>query len=122
MVRDTKKIRSEEISAAKKALKALEEKEVGFTRDEALKELEKDVKEALNKGYTLKEISEVLRQNGVLLPVSFLKQVQTGTRRKRRMKGGDETVLENNFVPDESASSPTSTSGFVKQDLPDDEL
>ena len=118
MIRGTKKIGSDEVTAAKKALKALEERNVGLTRDEALKELEKDVKEALRKGYSLKEISDILRQNGVLLPVSFLKQVQPGTPRKKRI----DRVEEESAKPDGTDPQKISTSGFVKEDMPDDEL
>ena len=61
------KIPMEKIMAVKKKLQKLPVKETGKTREEALEMLAEDFKEALKKGYSVKEIREILSAEGVTL-------------------------------------------------------
>ena len=53
--------------AVKKKLQKLPPKDTGKTREEALEMLAGDFQEALKKGYSLKEIREILGVEGVTL-------------------------------------------------------
>ena len=61
------KIPMEKIMAVKKKLQKLPPKDTGKTRGEALEILAGDFQEALKKGYSLKEIREILGEEGVTL-------------------------------------------------------
>ena len=64
------RIPMEKIMAVKKKLQKLPTKETGKTREEALEILEGDFQEALKKGYSVKEIREILGEEGVTLALS----------------------------------------------------
>ena len=66
-------IRPEQITRAKKLLQDLPEKENKKTRPEAAKLLEKDFRKALKKGYSAKEISAVLKNEGIIIPAYLVK-------------------------------------------------
>ena len=53
-----------------KKLQKLPTKETGKTREEALEMLAGDFQEALKKGYSVKEIREILGEEGVTLALS----------------------------------------------------
>lgn len=131
MARGEKKITDQEISAAKKALQSLEPKVVGKSRDEAFLVLEKELKEALKKGYSIKEISDVLKNTGVVMPVSYLKKLtESGGRKRagRKSKANNEVSpvsMKNDEINQENNSRDSGTddvTNFVKPDLPDEEL
>lgn len=67
------KIRPEQISRAKKLLQDLPEKENRKTRLEAAKLLEKDFRKAMQKGYNAKELSAILKNEGILIPAYLVK-------------------------------------------------
>ena len=64
------KIPMEKIMAVKKKLQKLPKKDTGKTREEALEILAGDFREALKKGYSLKEIREILGEEGVTLALA----------------------------------------------------
>lgn len=64
------RIPMEKIMAVKKKLQKLPAKETGKTRAEALEILAGDFQEALKKGYSVKEIREILGEEGVTLALS----------------------------------------------------
>lgn len=67
------KIRPEQINRARKLLQDLPEKDNRKTRPEAAKLLEKDFRKAMQKGYNAKEISAILKNEGILIPVYLVK-------------------------------------------------
>ena len=66
------KIPVEKIMAVKKKLQKLPPKDTGQTREEALEILSGDFQEALKKGYSVKEIREILGAEGVTLALAGL--------------------------------------------------
>lgn len=67
------KIRPEQINKARKLLQDLPEKDNRKTRPEAAKLLEKDFRKAMQKGYSAKEISAILKNEGILIPAYLVK-------------------------------------------------
>lgn len=68
------RIPMEKILAVKKKLQKLPTKETGKTREEALEMLTSNFQETLKKGYSLKEIREILAEEGVTLALSKVKE------------------------------------------------
>jgi hypothetical protein len=61
------KIPMEKILVIQKRLQKLPARETGKTREEALEILAGDFQEALKKGYSVKEIREILGEEGITL-------------------------------------------------------
>lgn len=89
----------EAIMAARRALSELPKKISYIKRDVAFLEMEEDIKMALEKGYTLEEISETLSSQGVNIPAYFLKtnlsRKKKKQSRKRSEKQGETLQVEN---------------------------
>ncbi len=81
-----KTMKIEQIEAAKTLLRALPAKEREKTREEAATLLNKDVQTAFSKGYTIKELTEILKKEGVIIPASLLKCCVTAQRRSADRK------------------------------------
>ena len=136
MKRAERKYSEEQITALKKKLAALEEKDSGKTREEVVKDLEKSFRAAMRKGYSLKEISELCLQEEVFIPAGVLKKhlaqsSGTSTSEKRKKRGESKDLPAQEAVKIEASSDPTpeqeekkprTTFNFVKPDTPDDEL
>lgn len=67
-------IRPQQIERAKKLLQNLPEKEDRKTRPEAAELLERDFKKAKEKGYTPKELSQMLKNEGIIIPIYLIKR------------------------------------------------
>lgn len=67
------KIRPDQISRARKLLQDLPKKDNKKTRPEAAKLLEKDFRKAMQKGYNAKEISAILKNEGIIIPAYLVK-------------------------------------------------
>lgn len=67
------KIRPEQINRARKLLQDLPEKDNRKTRSEAAKLLEKDFRKAMQKGYSAKELSAILKNEGIIIPAYLVK-------------------------------------------------
>lgn len=76
----------EAIMAARRALSELPKKISYIKRDVALLEMEEDIKIALEKGYTLEEISKTLSSQGVNMPAYFLKTNLSRKKKKQSRK------------------------------------
>lgn len=63
----------EQVEAARKKLRSLPVKEVGKTRTEVATFLERDIKQAVRRGYTLHDIRNLLAEVGVSVPLTRLK-------------------------------------------------
>lgn len=73
-------IRPEQIERAKELLQGLPEKNERKTRLEAAKLLEKDFKKALKKGYGPKELSSILRSEGIIIPAYLIEEYHKVSR------------------------------------------
>ncbi len=78
-------IQPEQIEAAKKLLQALPVKETAKSKQQAARQLVKDFQAALKKGYTPKDISDILQQEGIAIPASLIKNAQPA----KLSKGGN---------------------------------
>lgn len=94
------------IVAARRALSALPEKISYIERDVAFQKIEEDIKKALEKGYTLKEISETLSSQGVNMPVYFLKKHLLRNKKKQSSKCSEkqDATLQVKITQSEQAS------------------
>ena len=70
-------IRPQQIERAKKLLQNLPEKEDRKTRSEAAELLERDFKKAKEKGYSPKELSQMLKNEGIIIPAYLIKRFFT---------------------------------------------
>ena len=68
------RIPMEKIMVVKKKLQKLPAKETGKTREEALEILAGDFQEALKKGYSVKEIREILGEEGITLALGKISE------------------------------------------------
>ena len=85
----------EQISAKMKELPAVENKKRPVSKQEAIKLLARDIKAMQARGYTLEQVSELLKQLGVSLTTptlrSYLKRSGGGTSQKKKStaQGGE---------------------------------
>ena len=81
------KLRPEQLARAQRLLSDLPEKDERKTREEGAEFLEKDFRKALRKGYTPKEISAMLKNEGIIIPAylveKFLKPESGNPRPKQ---------------------------------------
>ena len=91
------KISPEQISRAQRLLQDLPEKDERKTREEAAGLLERDFRKALEKGYSPKEISAILKNEGIIIPAylvkKFLTPVAEASRSKSVPKPASKAVL-----------------------------
>lgn len=67
------KVQPEQIEAARKILRELPAKKMPKSKKEAAKLLTKEFKSALKRGYSVKEISEILQAEGIGIPATAVK-------------------------------------------------
>ena len=82
----TKKVLPGQVEKAKKLLQGLPTKDVGITRTEFAATLDKDIRKALNKGYSLKDISALLKKEGISMPASLLKEHLSSAQKEQSGK------------------------------------
>lgn len=68
------KIRPQQIERARKLLQDLPEKEDRKTRPEAAELLERDFRKAKEKGYNPRELSQMLKNEGIIIPAYLIKR------------------------------------------------
>lgn len=79
----------EQVAAARKLLQELPVKEKDKSKQELAMHLGRDIKAALKKGYSVKDLSELLKENGLGLSASLIKAHTDGrTAHKQRPAGG----------------------------------
>lgn len=94
----------EQIEAARKKLRSLPVKEAGKTRGEVAEFLVNDIKKAMRQGYTLRDIRDLLVENGVSVPLTRLKALfdkASGLEPVKEQGGAEEDTPP----PDEGNSS-----------------
>lgn len=101
----------EAVMAARRALSELPKKISYIKRDVALLEMEEDIKMALEKGYTLEEISKTLSSQGVNMPAYFLK-TNLSKKKKKQSRRRSEKQGETPQVEDSQA-------GLVQEGIPE---
>ena len=85
-------IRPQQIERARKLLQDLPEKEDRKTRPEAAELLERDFRKAKEKGYNPRELSQMLKNEGIIIPAYLIKTIFFGGRECfRSSEKGDDT-------------------------------
>ena len=94
----------EQIEAARKKLRSLPVKKVGRTRGEVAEFLVNDIRKAMRQGYTLRDIRDLLAENGVAVPLTKLEALfdkASGLEPVKEQGGAEEDTP----LPDEGNSS-----------------
>ena len=119
-----KRIPVKDINAMRKILDDLPDKNLGKTREEAAELLNANILKALEKGYTLRELTEIMAQGNVAIPVPVIRAKvlpQQATPRKREPKPRPETVKPV-AAPPAVSQSQEQTPAYYTPDRPDTEL
>jgi len=102
-------IRPQQIARARKLLQELPEKEDRKTRPEAAELLERDFRKAKEKCYTPRELSQMLKNEGIIIPAYLIKRFFTengnaSAPQKKKVISGKKQVSEKNscIAPDNS--------------------
>ena len=119
-----KRIPVKDINAMRKILDELPDKNLGKTREEAAELLNTNILKAIEKGYTVKELAEIMAQGNVALPAPVIRAKvlpQKATPRKREPKPRPETVKPVADPPAVSQSQ-EQTPAYYTPDRPNTEL
>lgn len=68
-----KRIQVQDIKTAQKSLDDLPDKNLGKTREEAAEMLNASIRKALEKGYTIREVSEIIARDNVSIPIPTIR-------------------------------------------------
>lgn len=94
----------EQIEAVRKKLRSLLVKEAGKTRGEVAEFLVNDIKKAMRQGYTLRDIRDLIAENGVSVPLTKLRALfdkASGLEPVKEQSGAEEETPS----PDEGNSN-----------------
>ena len=125
------RIRLEQIEKARKLLQELPEKEEVKTREEAIGILGKDFRIVAQKGYSPQEISILLKEADMFIPVTALKNSMRLKERKKRTVKAKNTAenISQNEIKNEAKNGAkngvkksTDNDAFIVPDTPLDEL
>lgn len=119
-----KRIPVKDINAMRKILDDLPDKNLGKTREEAAELLNANILKALEKGYTLRELTEIMAQGNVAIPVPVIRAKvlpQKAVPRKREPKPRPEAVKPV-AVPPVTPQTQEDIPDFYTPDKPDSEL
>ena len=114
-------IRPEQITRAKRLLQDLPEKDERKTREEAAELLEKDFRRVLDKGYSPKEISALLKNEGIIIPAYLVKKFLTPEIEKSRPAPKPKPAPEP-APKKEAAPRPASGQFIITPDTPLEDL
>lgn len=119
-----KRIPMKDINAMRKILDDLPDRNLGKTREEAAELLNANILKALEKGYTVKELAEIMAQGNVVIPPPIIRAKvlpQKETRQKREPKPRPETVNPV-ATPPAVSQSQEQIPAYYTPDRPDTEL
>ena len=119
-----KRIPVKDINAMRKILDDLPDKNLGKTREEAAELLNANILKALEKGYTVKELAEIMAGGNVVIPAPVIRAKVLPAKaapRKREAKPQPETVKPV-AAPPAVSQSQEQTPAYYTPDRPDTEL
>lgn len=119
-----KRIPVKDINAMRKILDDLPDKNLGKTREEAAELLNANILKAIEKGYTVKELADIMAQGNVVIPAPVIRTKvlpQKETRQKRAPKPRPEAV-KSVAVPLATSQSQEQIPAYYTPDRPDTEL
>ena len=119
-----KRIPAKDINAMRKILDDLPDKNLGKTREEAAELLNANILKAIEKGYTVKELADIMAQGNVVIPAPVIRAKvlpQKAAPRKRGPKPRPETVKPV-AVPPVTPQTQEDIPDYYTPDKPDTEL
>ncbi len=123
-----KRIQVNDIKAMQKTLDDLPDKNLGKTREEAAEMLNAQILRALDKGYSLKEITELMARGNVSIPAPVIRaKVLPAKATKEKSEATPKKAAEKSDSPSspkaEAASNHQTTEPlYYTADRPDTEL
>ena len=119
-----KRIPVKDINAMRKILDDLPDKNLGKTREEAAELLNANILKAIEKGYTVKELADIMAQGNVVIPAPVIRAKvlpQKAVPRKRDPKPRPEAVKPV-AVPPVTPQTQEDIPDYYTPDIPDTEL
>lgn len=119
-----KRIPVKDINAMRKILDDLPDRNLGKTREEAAELLNANILKAIEKGYTVKELADIMAQGNVVIPAPVIRAKvlpQKAVPRKREPKPRPE-VVKPVAAPPVTPQAQEETPDFYTPDKPDTEL
>ncbi|MGE9986446.1 hypothetical protein [Desulfovibrio sp. SGI.169] len=119
-----KRIPVKDINAMRKILDDLPDKNLGKTREEAAELLNANILKAIEKGYTVKELADIMAQGNVVIPAPVIREKvlpQKAVPRKREPKPRPEAVKPV-AVPPVTPQTQEDIPDYYTPDIPDTEL
>ena len=119
-----KRIPVKDINAMRKILDDLPDKNLGKTREEAAELLNANILKAIEKGYTVKELADIMAQGNVVIPTPVIRAKvlpQKAVPRKREPKPRPEAVKPV-AVPPVTPQTQEDIPDYYTPDIPDTEL
>lgn len=107
-----------QIETARKKLRSLAAQNQGHTRAETADILSADVRKAVQKGYSIRQIREVLAEAGLAISVDRLKALLTAqednSQGKLSANGSKPGAIASQ--PDENSAQPTASTALVQEE------
>ena len=119
-----KRIPVKDINAMRKILDDLPDKNLGKTREEAAELLNANILKAIEKGYTVRELADIMAQGNVVIPAPVIRAKvlpQKAVPRKRELKPRPEAVKPV-AVPPVMSQTQEDIPEYYTPDKPDSEL
>ena len=119
-----KRIPVKDINAMRKILDDLPDRNLGKTREEAAKLLNANILKAIEKGYTVRELADIMAQGNVVIPAPVIRAKvlpQKAVPRKRELKPRPEAVKPV-AVPPVMSQTQEDIPEYCTPDKPDTEL
>ena len=113
----TGKLRPEQLARAQRLLSDLPEKDKRKTREEGAEFLEKDFRKALRKGYTPKEISAMLKNEGIIIPAYLVEKFMKPENGNPRPRPASKPAPEKKAETSPAAGQFTITPDTALEDL-----
>lgn len=121
-----KRIQVQDIKTAQKSLDDLPDKNLGKTREEAAEMLSASIRKALDKGYTIREVSEIIARDNVSIPIPTIRAKVLPPKEPTAKKDGKSATAPKAAkptapIPQEVKKEPE-TPDYYTADRPDSEL
>lgn len=119
-----KRIPVKDINAIRKILDDFPDKNLGKTREEAAELLNANILKAIEKGYTVKELADIMAQGNVVIPAPVIRAKVLPAKaasRKREPKPRPEAVKPV-AVPPVTPQTREDIPEYYTPDIPDTEL
>ncbi len=125
------RIEDDSIRSMRKTLDDLPDKRLGKTRDEATEMLFENLKKAMEKGYSFKELADILEKGNVSIPVATLRkklaEVKAETQKEPQRKLSKDkhpSVAERKtkLPPEAKREEKKKVPAYFTPDKPDSEL